>query len=51
MSCCGLNNILIGKKKLSMRDFIISVDDIRMENVTMDDIAKCWPLFDIDGEC
>ena len=42
--------ILSGKKKVSMRDFIRAVDDIRMENVTMDDIAKCWPLFDIDGD-
>jgi hypothetical protein len=39
-----------GKKKVSIRDFIRAVDDIRMENVTMDDIAKCWPIFDIDGD-
>ena len=39
-----------GKKKVSMRDFIRAVDDLRMNNVTMDDIAKCWPIFDMDGD-
>ena len=39
-----------GKKKVSMRDFIRAVDDLRMDNVTIDDIAKCWPIFDMDGD-
>ena len=33
-----------------MRDFIRAVDDLRMDNVTIDDIAKCWPIFDMDGD-